>query len=163
MLTADRAHAAVPLLITLLACSAPEQPQAEPSEPARLEAPAPPLPKSWSVTITTGGGFFGQGQGGVTVCGSIDLGQDRPAIERAVAEARPQLWTRSYNSADERMSCCDHFSYSVEFRRDEGEQGEVVYKTSWQGGTGYFPPDLKTLFTSVWQLRGRALAACPDR
>jgi hypothetical protein len=178
MLAPYRAWLAAPLLLNLLACWTPEQPLAEkaetaPAEPAKPQVPILTVPKSWSVTITSGGGFFGHGRGRAMVssdgtvgasrmlsgwCGSMNLAEDRAAVERAVAEAQPQLWARSYDPI-----CCDHFSYSLEFRRDEGELGEVVYETRWQGVTTNFPADLNTLSTSVWQLQERALVSCPDR
>jgi hypothetical protein len=73
-----------------------------------------------------------------------------------VAEAQPQRWARSH----EAIPGVD-VSISLEVRRDEGDR-EAVYQTSWQGGTEDFPADLQTLFTAVWQLQERALAACPD-
>jgi hypothetical protein len=178
MLAPNRAWLPVPLLLSLLACRAPEQPLAEKAEtaatePPKPQVPAPAVPKSWSIKITSGGGFTGHGRGRVMVssggtgrasrmlsfwCESIDLDEDRAAVERAVAEAQPQFWARSYDPI-----CCDHYSYSLEFRRDEGERGEMVYETRWQGVTTNFPADLNTLFTSVWQLQERALVSCPDR
>lgn len=172
MLSVNRAL----LLIALLGCRAPEQPPpAEPVQTAEQTAapPAPAPPNSWSVIITSGGGFIGHGHGGVMVssdgairanrfmspwCNSVDLGEDRAALERAVAQAKPELWMTSYKPI-----CCDHFSYVLEFQRNEEGKGEVVYKTSWQGVPPGFPSDLQALSAAVWQLQKRALAACPDR
>jgi hypothetical protein len=121
--------------------------------------------RSWSIAITTQGGFSGAGSGGVTVSsdgkvGILFIGDTAPRctfdldaatlgrISQLVAQAAPQTWVESYVPAPLRARCCDMITTSMRLTRVE-DDSEAIYETRWLSAGPPFPYDLSDLIAAV--------------
>src|SRR5688572_23886482 len=123
-------------LVALIGCVSPEV--EAPALAANVEtaattatvAPARERFKSWSVSISTAGGFSGRGKGGVSATssgtlhhtgyfGSItpgpgtDLPEESARIAAAIEATDPWKWTASYARASNPGGCCDLYRYTL--------------------------------------------------
>jgi hypothetical protein len=121
--------------------------------------------RSWSIAITTQGGFSGAGSGGITVSsdgkvGILLMGDAAPRctfdldaatlqkISQLVSQATPQTWVESYVPAPLRARCCDMITTSMRLTRIEDDR-EAVYETRWLSAGPRFPYDLSDLIAAV--------------
>ena len=118
------------------------------------------LPADWKIEITTGGGFTGNGNGGMIVSAdgaliitfgntpasrrcTFQLSADElRALDAAVRNARPQSWMECYSLANVSTHCCDLIRTSLAL---SARAGRDLYTTSWLTGSEGFPQDLKAL------------------
>lgn len=137
-----------------------------------LLAGIPPIAPSWTVGVSTSGGFAGIGRGNILVS-SDGKAMLRPAarpgqpadacegrlseaellrIAAAVKDARPEAW----KAAGLKAAAPDAFGYVLELR-----QGESVHEAAWYDNTAErLPADLKELYAGVQASWNRMLKGC---
>ena len=127
---------------------------------------------SWTIRVTTSGGFTGRGRGGVRVSseGKLEAGktafpgtvprsceyqlsaEELTGIAASVAASKPDGW----GAAGQKGAAPDAFGYRLELR-----QGERTHDATWYDNTREsLPADLKQLYDGVAAAWKRALAAC---
>ena len=100
-------------------------------------APVPPAPpRSWRVTLLRSGGFHGGMQ---AMAASSDRAREHcnSEVERALAEAHPQSWQRSYPASE---GITDQFHYMLTLKANER-----TFQSAWSTGSDAVPPDLAGL------------------
>jgi hypothetical protein len=127
---------------------------------------------SWSVGVTTSGGFAGIGRGNVLVdsggkvmaaraapagrlggsCEGTLSEAERRRIAAAVKGGKPEGWA----AAKSKIAAPDAFGYVLELR-----QGEEAHEAAWYDNTAdRLPPDLKELYASVAAAWDRVVKDC---
>lgn len=151
----------IALIAIALACSAPELPNTPPAQRAPKASAAVP-PQTWSVDLMTFGGFSSHGKGGITIAsdGSTSSAcrlspQRFDSLQRAVAEAKPALWSTSYHITG-RPHITDQFSYSLRL-----SMSNVEVTSGWKDDSvGELPADLRRLYDEVWASREELQKNC---
>ena len=132
--------------LVFLACCAQRETPAPPPKPATSTrevkaAPVPPAPPHfWRVSLLRSGGFAGGMQG---FAASSDHAKEActPEVEKAVVEAHPEAWQRSY---PESPGITDQFHYSLTLKADDR-----TFQSAWSTGSAGLPPDLDRLAAAL--------------
>src|SRR5215470_6756881 len=114
----------------------------------RMRASLPPQPVTdWKVDLSTSGGFTGAGSGNFVVTSDgmfvTSVGPDKQcpfhltpeevrAIDDAIRNSRPTVWSECHTLADQRTHCCDLIRTSMTLSERGGRD---VYVTSWITGS----------------------------
>jgi len=136
----------------------------------------PPTPEKWKVTITTRGGFTGQGTGGMiatsdgyvttnrlgrTACRQQIPPADLESLSRAVAEAKPASWNPSSVRSGNPYGCCNQFRYFLILEVQHAEGTPTKYSTSELADA--LPADVRGLYDAAWKMKREADAKCNSR
>jgi hypothetical protein len=126
--------------------------------------PAAP-PKTWSISLTTSGGFTGLGQGDMSLssnnrfkCTQKTSPQSRKNIEghlpsdqfKLISNAVDQLDPKGWNKPGLNVSAPDAFGYKFDYK--VGTEDDQVFTVQWYDNTAdQLPDDLKKMSDALLQ------------
>lgn len=144
--------------------------------------PLPSAEGSWLLILTTGGGFSGNGSGGVVVnsqvsaaagktpyqleefqfsCESQLSAEEMRSIEQMVLSAKPSSWKENYINPKNPDGCCDQFGYDLELHYRKADGTEKIYAASWYDSGSYLlPADLMALYETMQAIQYKMLREC---
>jgi len=142
----------------------------------RRRAAAHPSNLTWTVEITTTGGFSGQGVGSVMIhasgaiaatdlstksCSSRLSQGDLLTLNQAIQHSNPAEWNHCYVKASNPTGCCDQVQYRLTFKDLDAAHREKTFMTFWYDqNSEALPADLGRLFNAAWEIRRRTLEGC---
>lgn len=137
---------------------------------------------SWLLILTTGGGFSGNGSGGVVVnsqgsaaagktpyqleefqfsCKSQLSAEEMRSIEQMVLSAKPSSWKEHYINPQNPDACCDQVGYNFELHYRKADGSEKIYTASWYDSGAYLlPADLTAICETIQAIQYKTLREC---
>ncbi len=145
--------------------------------------PLPSAEASWLLILTTGGGFSGNGSGGIVVnsqgsaaagkqpdklgefqfsCKSQLSAEEMRSIEQMVLSAKPSSWKEKYINPKNPDGCCDQVGYDLELHYRKAGGTEKIYAASWYDDSGAYllPADLTALYKTIEAIQYKTLREC---
>lgn len=144
--------------------------------------PLPSAEASWLLILTTGGGFIGNGSGGVVVnsqgsaaagkppdkigdfqfsCKSQLSAEEMRSIEQMVLSAKPSSWKENYINPKNPDACCDQVGYDLELHYRKMDGTEKIYAASWyETSSDVLPADLMALYETIQAIQYKTLNKC---